>query len=254
MWYVVQTQSGEEQNLKLYFESLKSQNLSADCFIPLYEEVRRSGGRSRILLKRLFPGYIFVETGAPEEISKILKKIPKFTKLLGVDKDDNDMFMPINSEEEAFLRTLLEDGCMRLSYIRMRNRRVDHIRGPLAKYGNHIAKLDIPHRRAIVEADIFGKHHKIRFGLWLEEDPEITEIKHLLADKDGESCEEEHLLEDIDIGVKCGDIVKDDTGIYEDMVFKVIRVDVQRRLLYTESEMFGTKVRFEMRADDVSVL
>ena len=143
---------------------------------------------------------------------------------------------------------------MRLSYIRMRNRRVDHIRGPLAKYGNHIAKLDIPHRRAIVEADIFGKHHKIRFGLWLEEDPEITEIKHLLADKDGESCEEEHLLEDIDIGVKCGDIVKDDTGIYEDMVFKVIRVDVQRRLLYTESEMFGTKVRFEMRADDVSVL
>lgn len=45
--------------------------------------------------------------------------------------------------------------------------------------------------------------------------------------------------------------VVDETEIYGDRIFTVIGVDPGRRLLQTETELFGSKIRVELKADEV---
>ena len=83
MWYVIQTVTGEESRVKALLTAFVEKGICKDCFAPLYEEVRRSHGEYRIFFKRLFPGYLFVETEDPEAVYAALRKVPEFTRLLG---------------------------------------------------------------------------------------------------------------------------------------------------------------------------
>lgn len=249
MWYVIQTKTGEEERIRGLLEKLLEEKSCRKLFVPLSEDVRRSRGEIRIFFRRMFPGYFFVETDDPEEIYARLRTIPEFTRLLGSSADGGSKcFIPVESEEEEFLQSLLDDGIMHVSFISMKNRRIDRITGPLAKYRNHITKLDIPHRRAIVETEMFGKKRKIRFGLWMEGDPDVAWLRSRLQDAPEEALDEGTTA---DIGLYPGDHVMDETGLYGDIIFVVDSVDPGRRILYTSFEIMGTKARLELSADNV---
>lgn len=267
MWYVVQVSSGNEHEIKALLEALKPAELSCESFIPLYEEVRRSGGKCRILFKKLFPGYIFIETDDADGVFAVLHAIPEFTKLLGaVERDGSKVFIPIGKEDEEFLRTLFNDGIMHVSYMHMtKTGRIDRITGPLANYKNHITKLEMRHRMAIVEAEMFGKKRKVRFGLWTDEDPELPYLEGLkshvgMSDPHGSSegiSADGDILDEtgnIDIGIYPGDEVIDESGIYGDQIFKVISVDPVHRIIVSSFEILGTSARIELRADDIREL
>ncbi len=55
MWYVIQSRSGDEEVIKSFIETLEDRDSYRRLFIPLYEEVRRSRGKNRILIKKMFP-------------------------------------------------------------------------------------------------------------------------------------------------------------------------------------------------------
>ena len=103
------------------------------------------------------------------------------------------------------------------------------------------------HRRAIVEAEILGKHRKIKYPLWTDADPRLPWLDEMMASQPSDP-----VTEICDIGIHKGDIVKDETGIYVDLEFTVIKIDPARRIIHATAEMFGTKVRFEMDADNVA--
>ena len=147
--------------------------LEVSFFIPLYEDVWRSGGRGHISIQRLFPGYLFAETAVPEELFMVFKKVPKFTRLLNMEDESREkVFLSISEDDEEFLRSLMdEEHVIRVSYIHKdKSGRIDQLIGPLKKYEDSITKLDIPHRRAIVSTHIFGKDRIIKFGLWTDAD------------------------------------------------------------------------------------
>ena len=75
------------------------------CFVPLYEEVRRKADRNRILFRRLFPGYIFIDTDHPEEVFERLKEMKEFLKASG-----RQTYTAVNvgMENEALYRTAEE--------------------------------------------------------------------------------------------------------------------------------------------------
>ena len=248
MWYVVQTQTGEEQNLKEILMKLVPEGLISECIIPLYEDVWRKGGTGHISIKRLFPGYLLVRTDAPDAVFTTLKRIPRFTRLLGMDeKDGSKVFLPVSDEEMNFLDSIIEDGIMHVSYIRLgKNGRIEKIRGPLSNHATRITRLDVPHRRAIVDTELFGRSRKIKFGLWTDSDPALPWLE---GQKDSDVSDIDRRI--MDIGIHEGDAVMDDTGIYGDLTMKVIKVDPARRMILTTAEMFGTTVRIELSADGV---
>lgn len=255
MWYVVQVKSGQEQEMRMLFDKLRSDGAYGECFVPLFEDVKRSGGKCRIGFRKLFPGYVFVECSEPDKLFNTLMGIKNFTKLLGaVEEDGTKVFVPIGAEDEQFMRTLFDEGIMHVSYVHMtKHGRIDKIAGPLAHYRNHITKLELRHRMAVVEAEMFGKHRKVKFGLWTDDDPVLPGLERLKKCVDGDDSSFDVLdgVVELDIGIRAGDRVVDDTGLYGSQVFVVESVDARRRVLVSTFEMFGTNARIELRADDV---
>ena len=266
MWYVIQVKSGEEQEMKALLDKLRKNGAYGECFVPLFEDVKRSGGKCRIGFRKLFPGYIFVEAEDPRGLFETLMGIADFTKLLGtVEEDGSKLFIPIGKEDEEFLRTLFTDGLMHVSYVHVaKSGRIDRIVGPLANYRNHITKLELRHRMAVVEADMFGKRRKVKFGLWTDEDPVLPGLERLKLAAEGKIHDEgtgysyaasaADVLDGIvefDLGIHPGDKVKDDTGIYGEQIFIVESVDPKHRTLISSFEMFGTNARIELKADEV---
>ena len=254
MWYVIQVKSGEENDMKTLLDKLRADGSYGECFVPLFEDVRRSGGKCRIVFRRLFPGYIFVESDDPDRLFDTLKGIPEFTRLLGTtEADGHKIFIPVGDEDREFMETMFEDGLMHISYVHMgRNGRIDKVAGPLANYRNHITKLELRHRMAIVEADMFGKRRKVKFGFFTDEDPELPAITRLKAHGEIEKPDVLDGKVKFDIGIYPGDKVRDDTGIYGDQIFEVKQVDAGRRVIISTFEMLGTCARIELNADDVS--
>jgi transcription antitermination factor NusG len=221
-------------------------------FIPMFEDVRKKDGKARIQMRRLFPGYFFIETDTPEDVFDALKRIPEFTRLLGSEEDDEGaVFTPVEGDDQKFLESLMENGVMRVSYIqRASSGRIEKKLGPLSKYSNRVVKFDISRRRAIVQVDIFGKVRKLKFGLWTENDDRLPWIDNLLAEDTGINAKK-LLKGTADIGIYPGDKVVDETGVYEDQVFTVDRVDTDKRIIDTSLEMFGTVVKVQLSADEV---
>ena len=247
MWYVIQTVSGTEEELKEQIESMADKEICRGCLVPLVENVWRKEGIGHISIQRLFPGYLFVDTEQPEEIYRMQKDIKRFTRLLSLPATDGmQIFRPVEAEEEAFIRSLLDEGVMRVSYIRMnQNGRIAEIKGPLAEHAAFITKLDVPHRRAIVEKELFGRMRRIKFGLWTDADPKLPRLETIKG-TDLRGIQKEIA----DIGIHPGDKVRE-KSTYGDLILEVEAVDPARRVLHTRAELFGTKVHIELSADCV---
>ena len=254
MWYVIQVKSGDETRVKALLDKLRTDGAYEECFVPLFEDVKRSAGKVSISFRRLFPGYVFVETDEPNRLFDTLKGIPEFTRLLGtVEADGNKVFIPVGAGDQEFMKTMFEDGLMHISYVHMgRNGRIDKVAGPLANYKNHITKLELRHRMAIVEAEMFGKKRRVKFGFFTDDDPELPAIEMLRKESTDKYSDVLDSEVKPDLGIYPGDKVTDDTGIYPDQIFVVEKVDTSRRIIISTFEMFGTVARIDLRADEVS--
>ena len=249
MWYVIQTRTGYEKELVEQLEGYCEDFSAGHCLIPMYEDVRRSEGQSRISYRRLLPGYVLVDTEQPESIHRGLKKVGEFARMLLAEEEDGEkLFLPVSPEDMAFLDSILEDGLMRVSYVQnVRGMKIGKIIGPLAKYGNHISNIDFRHRRAVVDAEIFGKVRRIKFGLWTDEDPKLPWIEERL----GKAGADEYLLKDANVGIQPGDKVKDISGVYPGAVFTVESVNIGRRTFKTRMDLFGKRTTVELYLDSV---
>ena len=280
MWYVIQTMSGQESKVCLWINTFVDNSLFERCFVPLYEDVWRKGGIGHISVKKMFPGYIFLETDTPDRVYMALKELPKMSRLLYMPEDDEAKdFMALYPEEEKLFDSILSDGILRVSYIRVnKHREISTVIGPLEKYQSNIKKVDIPHRYAIVEIPILGEIKTIKFGLWLDIDPEISWIevaKARLAEDDNTGAS--HIPEDVRpenvwdwrswqeinesrrvktndeemCGYKVGDMIVNITGVYGDLPFEVIKVSPKKNSLTVSVMLFGNATRVEMSLDDI---
>ena len=251
LWFVIQTKTGEESRVVSLIQGLGTQDREIRCIVPLFEQVERSATSYQLRLRRLFPGYILLDTDEPEEVNETLRRVPEFTRILGTKEEDGrKTFIPIEEEDRQFLNTLLRDGMVHLSYVHMKKSRMDRVIGPLAEYAGNIVKLDIQHRRAIVEKDILGKHRKICFGLWIDGDPENAWIRKQIDSGNTGVIHDQ----DYDIGMHEGDMVRGINGVYEENKMKVLSVDAARRIADVEVELFGRKLNVPMLIDNLEKL
>ena len=170
----------------------------------------------------------------------MLRKFPEFARILStVSRDGKKVFKSIEPDEQEFLESLLEDGVLRVSYIETEKnkKKIKRIIGPLGKYRNNITSFSTSSREAIVEIDMLGVHHRIRFGLWNEEDAKLPVFEELMGKP------EETVLYgtgEIDVGIYPGDIVIGKEEPFEGITFIVEKVNLLQRTIDTKMELFGS--------------
>ena len=151
MWYVIQSKTGDENKIKLLLDELLDKSCYNRCFVPLYESVRHRQEKSLIMMKKLLPGYLFVETDYPEKVHHVLRSLPDYADVLGAreNREKEKCFVPVGKEDESFFDSILEDGIMHVSYVHLsKANRIDKVVGPLKQYRNYITKMEFRHRYA----------------------------------------------------------------------------------------------------------
>lgn len=191
MWYVIQTETGKEEETLLLMRNIIPEELCQYCFLIWAEWPRRAGGQWNIVKKNMFPGYIFVETEEPEELFQRLKKVPGLTKLLGGDRCE---FIPLGAEEERFFCMIgeKEGNCTRENWtakcgagtdkrkryclsVRPSTVRVDEegkleiLNGVLQSFKEEIVRVNLHKRYAVVRVRMLGEK-TVLFGLAMEKD------------------------------------------------------------------------------------
>lgn len=278
MWYVIQTMGGKEHEVSMWINTFVDKGLFQRCFVPLYEDVWRKQGIGNISVKKMFGGYLFLETDQPAKMHEAMKEILTMTKLLYLpEKEEGRVFLPILKEEELFFDTVLSNGLMKVSYIHTSGRgKLDQVIGPLQSYVDQIVRVDLPHRRAIVEIPILGEPRRVKFGLWLDKDPKLEWIE---AEKKKRAQSAEQPQEQVPenpwdwkawkeikkgsgareigegmLGVHVGDMVINTTGIYGDTPLEVLEVKAGRNAVVVSVSIFGSMTRVEMGIGDVEPL
>jgi transcription antitermination factor NusG len=95
-WYAAYTSANHEKGVTKQLE-----RRSVECFLPLFESVRRWKDRRVRLQLPLFPGYVFVRLALRDRL-KVLE-IPSVVRLVGFDRHPT----PLPVEEIETIRTCL---------------------------------------------------------------------------------------------------------------------------------------------------
>ena len=165
MWYAVWVKTGQEEKiLQLCNELIRLKQTEAfeECFLPRYEKYRKRNGKTELLKELLFPGYLFFISEYPDELGKLLKKIPGFAQLLG----DDDGPIPLYPQEEAFLRKYTNaDKVVEMSHGYILGERIIVTDGPMKDYQGKIVHIDRHKRKAVLEVEFFGRRTEVTVGL-----------------------------------------------------------------------------------------
>jgi transcription antitermination factor NusG len=162
MWYVLQVTSGQEEKMQNLCEVYIDPCILDGCFCPKYEASKKIKGKRKIVLQKLFPGYLFLDTENIEDVHEYLREIPEFKKLL---KSGND-FLPITEEEQSFI---MEHGngehIFEMSTGYMKGDQVLITQGAFAGYEGKLSYVDRHNRYGIMKVEMFGRVTEMKFGL-----------------------------------------------------------------------------------------
>lgn len=160
--YVVQVIGGRESTARslLYKHAFDCMD---ECFLPKYELMKRKEGEWHKVKKPLFPGYLFVRTNNPEQLSARMRAIPVFMRLLG----SNDQFIPLAPDELLWFNTFTDMGKYLVEMSRgvIEGDRVIVTEGPLKGHEAMITKINRHKRLAYVDLHMFGRDRTVSIGL-----------------------------------------------------------------------------------------
>lgn len=163
MWYVIQTDSGKEENTCRKCGQVFPDGSYDDIFVPGYMRLVKRGGVWSEERKVLFPGYFFVDAKEPDIIEDILRNyLYRIAKPVCVGND----FIPIYEDEQSFLEGLMDaDHVIKLSRGDIIDGKTVLSDGPMRDRTERIAYIDRHKRIADVRVYLHGVERKMRVGM-----------------------------------------------------------------------------------------
>ena len=105
-YYVIQVTSGGEYRTLKIIKEIISDELITSAYIPKMKKYKKYRGDWHTVEEILFPGYIFIETDNIRELYYDLQKVPKLTKILGID---GDVIYPLSESEVYFIKSFCDN-------------------------------------------------------------------------------------------------------------------------------------------------
>jgi len=171
-WFVIHTFPGREAQAAALVERKISHVLWQDCRILKKQQLFRVQGKYLLSRKDMFPGYIFICTEFPTELSEELGKARQFPQLVGGVMDG---LVPVEDEDLHFLenvcgKELTHD--MRLSTVQVDEAgQVRSASGALEPYIGKITRQRLRHRYVTAEVPLFNRQENVLFGIRMAGDP-----------------------------------------------------------------------------------
>ncbi len=162
MWYVIQVQTGREEQIIEEAGKYQVQEYFDNMFAPHCVKKKKYLGQWHTQQEILFPGYLFVISSRPEELYKALKRIPQLTRLLGT----GEKWTPMTDEDIEIVELLSgEEHLMKFSEGYIQGDRVTVTRGPLKGLEGSISRIDRHRRLAWLTVELFGRTVELQAGL-----------------------------------------------------------------------------------------
>lgn len=165
MWYVIQVYTGRELEIAQQCRDRVIED-GEDVFVPLAERWTKVRGERTLITSRLFPGYVFIETGRIEDFYKRLNRIYAMTKVLRIGEE----MTPLHPEEEEYLRRLGgEEHVVKYSEGYIEGDKLVVTSGPLKDFEGRVKKI-LRHKRLVVlEVPLLGRTVEVTVGLGVVE-------------------------------------------------------------------------------------
>ncbi len=165
MWYVIQVYTGKELEIAQQCRD-RVVDEGEDVFVPLAERWTKIRGERTLIMSRLFPGYVFIETERIEDFYKRLNRIYAMTKVLRTGEE----MTPIQPEEEEYLRRLGGDEhVVKYSEGYIEGDKLVVTSGPLKDFEGKVKKI-LRHKRLVVmEVPLLGQTVEVTLGLGVVE-------------------------------------------------------------------------------------
>lgn len=167
-WYVLQCRTGQEDTIIRSCRQHISSAALAGAFSFCCERLWRSDGIWKLVVKDMFPGYVFLESSRPEMLSEELENYRRILRVM----EEPGYLISVYQEEEQYLRKLCgEDHYLKISYgYKDKDSGKSLItNGPLRKMGSQIIKYDWHRRFAQVVISVSGRKISVWAGLGIDE-------------------------------------------------------------------------------------
>lgn len=170
-WYVLQCRPGQEKEIIHSCCQRLSGEVLNEAFIFYSQRLWRAGGGTwKPILKEMFPGYVFLQSDNPKELSKELQQYRGIVKVM----EEAGYLISVYDEEEHYLKRLCGDKhLLELSY-GYREEGTDYIvEGPLKGLENQVIKADWHRRFARIDIPIAHRKTVIWAGIALEREKNL---------------------------------------------------------------------------------
>lgn len=164
LWYVVNTYSGHELNVKekleMRTESMGMQDYIFRVIVPETKEVEVKDGVKKEKVKKMFPGYVLVEMIMTDEAWYIVRNTPGVTGFIG---SSGKGAKPTPLLPQEIDKILANQGMSRINVseeIKVGDK-VNVVDGPFNGMSGVVDNLDLENNRITVIIDLFGQETSV---------------------------------------------------------------------------------------------
>jgi transcriptional antiterminator NusG len=155
-WYVIQALTGQEDKVKQAIDlTIKSKGLQDKVFqvlVPTEETVEIKGGKRVERIKKMFPGYVFLEMVLDEESWYLIRETPGVARFIGTKVQPT----PVSEKEmQRVLKQLGKEERLEITFEKGEGVRV--ISGPFRGYTGIVDEVNAEKGKLKVLINIFGR-------------------------------------------------------------------------------------------------
>ncbi len=166
-WYVIHTQTGQEEKVRSNLESKLQGDLKeliSQIFIPTETVSEVKDGKKKISQRKFFPGYVLVEMDLNEKSWYAIRNTPGVSGFVGSGRKP----LPLPEEQIRTILKQTEEKKEKPSpkVVFERGEAVKVIEGPFTNFNGNIDEVNPDKGRLKVMVSIFGRATPVELEYW----------------------------------------------------------------------------------------
>jgi transcriptional antiterminator NusG len=159
-WYVVHTYSGYENKVKANLEKrVESMNMLDKIFrvlVPMEEEMVNKDGKKKIVMRKVYPGYVLVEMVQTDDSWYVVRNTPGVTGFVGSTGSGSKPTALLPEEVESILKHMgMEEPKPKIDFELKETVRVKE--GPFANFVGSVEDILVDKSKLRVLVNMFGR-------------------------------------------------------------------------------------------------